>query len=125
MRDRIACLGPEGSFSHLVATQYAPGAELHTLAGVEEVFDWLAENADARGIVPIENSSGGIILATVDRLMHPRCALKIQEELTLDVKLALVGRQDQPVKVIYSHFMPFYHCDDWLKAHHPDAKRVT
>ena len=122
---RVACLGPEGSFSHVVAVQRFPDAQIETLASVEEVFDWLEDKPDAQGIVPIENSSGGIILATVDRLMHPQCKLKIEEELTLDVRLALVGRRDQPVKVIYSHFMPFYHCDDWLKAHYPNAKRVT
>jgi len=122
---RIACLGPEGSFSHLVATQRFPDAPLEMLGSVEEVFDWLEDKPDAHGIVPIENSSGGIILATVDRIMHPRCTLKIQEELTLDVKLALVGHRDQPVEIIYSHFMPFYHCDEWLKQHYPNVKRVT
>ena len=125
MPGRIACLGPEGSFSHVVATQFAPDGELHTLGSVEEVFDWLTDKPDARGIVPIENSSGGTILATIDRLMHPACHLKIQEELTLDVKLALVGHRDRAVEVIYSHFMPFYHCDEWLKANHPKAKRVS
>lgn len=125
MPDRIACLGPEGSFSHLVATQFAPAAELHTLGSVEEVFDWLGANPEARGVVPIENSSGGIILATVDRLMHPACDLKIQEELTLDVKLALVGHRGNPVEVIYSHYMPFYHCDEWLRQNHPGVRRVS
>lgn len=124
MPDRIACLGPEGSFSHLVATQFAPRGELHALTSVEEVFDWLADKPDARGIVPIENSSGGIIVATVDRLMQPECRLNIQEELTLDVKLALVGHGGCAIKVIYSHFMPFFHCDEWLKRNHPAARRV-
>jgi prephenate dehydratase len=122
---RIACLGPEGSFSHHVATLRFPDQAIQMLASVEEVFDWLEDKPDAQGIVPIENSSGGLILATVDRLMHPRCELKIREELTLDVKLALVGRHGQPVQVIYSHFMPFYHCDEWLKQHYPEVKRVT
>jgi len=124
MSQRIACLGPEGSFSHLIAAQRFPDAALDTLASVEDVFDFLQSNPDALGIVPIENSSGGLILATMDRLMDARCKLHIQEELTLDVKLALVGRSGQKIEVIYSHFMPFYHCDDWLKANHPNAKRV-
>lgn len=125
MSQRVACLGPEGSFSHLIAVQRFPDAVLETLAGVEEVFDFLQVEPDACGIVPIENSSGGLILASMDRLMDPRCHLHIQEELTLDVKLALVGRSGQGVEVIYSHFMPFYHCDEWLKAHHPKARRVS
>src|SRR5712691_8312355 len=109
MPDRIACLGPEGSFSQLVAAQCFPQHTIHTLPSVEEVFDWLASQPDARGIVPMDNSSGGIIIATIDRLMDPRCALKIQEELTLDVKLALLGHRGQVVEVIYSHYIPFYH----------------
>ena len=125
MPGRLACLGPEGSFSHVVATQFAPDAELHTLGSVEEVFDWLADKPDARGIVPIENSSGGIIVATIDRLMHPSCSLKIHEELSLDVKLALVGHRNRAVEVIYSHFMPFYHCDEWLKKNYPQTRRAS
>jgi len=120
----VACLGPEGSFSHLVATERFPHGDIVTLGGVEEVFFWLGDKPEALGVVPIENSSGGIIIATVDRLMDPSCTLHIQEELTLDVKLALLGRIGQPVEVIYSHYMPFYHCDEWLKANHPNAKRV-
>jgi len=121
----IACLGPEGSFSHVVAAQFAPDGVLHTFESVEEVFDWLADKPAARGIVPIENSSGGIIVATVDRLMQPACSLSIQEELTLDVKLALVGHRNRKIEVIYSHYMPFFHCDDWLRRNHPEARRVS
>ena len=124
MQQLVACLGPEGSFSHLVTTQRFPEGRIELLGGVEHVFDWLADKPDALGIVPIENSSGGLILATIDRLMDPRCTLKIQEELTLDVKLALLGRSGQPIDVIYSHYMPFFHCDEWLKENHPQAKRV-
>ncbi len=120
----IACLGPEGSFSHLVTVQRFPRHELRMIPSVSEVFDFLAAEPSAHGIVPIENSSGGIIVDTVDRLMDGRSCLHILEELTLDVKLALLGHAGQPVEVIYSHYMPFYHCDEWLRAHHPDVRRV-
>lgn len=121
----IACLGPEGSFSHLITARRFPAHELRMIASVSEVFDFLAATPDAHGVVPIENSSGGFIIDTVDRLVDERCELHILEELTLDVKLALLGHAGQPVEVIYSHPMPFFHCDEWLKVHHPDVKRVT
>ena len=120
----VACLGPEGSFSHLVTARRFPEHELRMIASVSEVFDFLAANPTAYGVVPIENSSGGFIIDTVDRLVDERCHLKILEELTLDVKLALLGHADQPVEVIYSHPMPFFHCDDWLRANYPQVKRV-
>lgn len=121
----VACLGPEGSFSHLLMQQRFPGVPAHLLASVSEVFDYLNTNPQALGIVPIENSSGGFIIDTVDRLVDERCSLHILEELTLDVKLALLGRQGVAVASIHSHPMPFFHSDDWLKANYPDARRVN
>ena len=121
----IACLGPEGSFSHLLTQMRFPGTAVHLLGSVGEVFDHLAVHPEALGVVPIENSSGGFIIDTVDRLVDERCALYIKEELTLDVKLALLGRTGQPVRTIHSHAMPFFHGDEWLKANYPEAKRVV
>ena len=94
------------------------------MANIGEVFDYLGSRPDALGLVPIENSSGGFIIDTVDRLVDERCHLKIIEELTLDVKLALLGKLDAEVQTIHSHAMPFFHCDEWLRANYPDAKRV-
>jgi prephenate dehydratase len=121
----IACLGPEGSFSHLLTQQRFPGAPVQLMGNIGEVFDYLGSHADALGIVPIENSSGGFIIDTVDRLVDERCALFIVEELTLDVKLALLGKPGAPVETIHSHAMPFFHCDEWLKAYYPNARRIV
>lgn len=121
----IACLGPDGSFSHLLTTQRFPEVPVKLLGTVGEVFDFLADAPDALGIVPIENSSGGFIIDTVDRLVDERCRLHILEELTLDVKLALLGRRGSPIRIVYSHPMPFFHCDDWLRQNHPGATRIS
>lgn len=121
----IACLGPEGSFSHLVTQRRFPGARVSLRENIGDVFDFITANPAALGIVPIENSSGGFIIDTVDRLIDARCVLCIQEELTLDVKLALLGRVGEAVTAIHSHAMPFYHGDEWLKAHYPQAKRIV
>jgi chorismate mutase/prephenate dehydratase len=120
----IACLGPDGSFSHLLTQQRFPGAQVQLMANIGEVFDYLGSSSDALGLVPIENSSGGFIIDTVDRLVDERCHLKIIEELTLDVKLALLGKPGAEVQTIHSHAMPFFHCDEWLRANYPEAKRV-
>ncbi len=120
----LACLGPDGSFSHLLTQQRFPGAPVQLMANIGEVFDYLGSHPDSLGLVPIENSSGGFIIDTVDRLVDERCHLKIIEELTLDVKLALLGKEGAEVQTIHSHAMPFFHCDEWLRANHPDAKRI-
>lgn len=121
----LACLGPEGSFSHLLAGMRFPGVEVRLLPSIGEVFDFLAGEPKALGLVPIENSSGGFIIDTVDRLLDDRCRLCIVEELTLDVKLALLGRPGAVLRSIHSHAMPFFHCDEWLTEHYPDVRRVV
>ena len=121
----LACLGPEGSFSHLLTQMRFPDAEVRLMAGIGEVFDFICTHPGSLGIVPIENSSGGFIVDTVDRLVDERCALRILEELTLDVKLALLGRHCADVKTIHSHAMPFFHCDEWLKSNYPEARRIV
>lgn len=122
---KVACLGPVGSFSHLITEKRFPGVPVEPLASIGEVFDFLETQPDAEGIVPIENSSGGFIIDTVDRLLDPKNSLWIQEELTLDVKLALLGHQGAEVDVIYSHPMPFFHAKGWLDQTYPAARRVT
>ena len=127
----LACLGPEGSFSHLLAGKLKAGegeriGPIVPLPSIGEVFDYLATQPDALGLVPIENSSGGFIIDTVDRLLDERCQLQIQEELTLEVRLALMGKAStQQVLQIHSHAMPFFHCDEWLQQHYPKVQRVT
>lgn len=108
----------------MLAGMRFPGADRVCKTSIGEVFDALAADETALGIVPIENSSGGFIIDTVDRLLDPRCDLRIQEELTLDVKLALLGHEGKAVHAIHSHPMPFFHCDAWLKKHYPEADRV-
>lgn len=121
----LACLGPEGSFSHLLTQMRFPDAKVELMASIGEVFDFIRTHPGTLGIVPIENSSGGFIIDTVDRLVDERCGLYIIEELTLDVKLALLGRKGAEVKTIHSHAMPFFHSDEWLKSNYPNAKRLT
>jgi len=121
----IAYLGPEGSFSHLVTKQRFQDRNLVPFKSIPDVFDFLSKTERSRGVVPIENSSGGTIMPTVDGLIDNACRLYVEEELSLDVKLALIGRRDVGIEAVYSHFVPLQHCEKWLKKHHPDARQIA
>src|SRR5690606_8719858 len=90
---RVAYLGPEGSFAHLVARKRFGDNDLIPRGSVDEVFDYLLDEPDSFAVVPVENSSGGVITATVDRIMEAGAPYHIREEIALDVKLALLGRE--------------------------------
>ncbi len=123
----VAFLGPEGSFSHILTQLHFPDSEV-TLApckDIPSVFQHVRENPGSIGIVPIENSSGGIITPTVDCILEDSSAYQIIEEMTLNVRLALLGRHGGEVKRIYSHFAPFHHCGEWLAKYYPDAEQIV
>jgi len=80
-------------------------------------------NHRAVGVVPIENSSGGVIHETVDILLANKPRIYVEEELSLEVTLALLGRKNEKARVLYSHFAPLEHCRGWLKKHLPRVER--
>lgn len=121
----IAYLGPAGSFAHTVALKRYPNSSLIPFRTVPEVFEYVERHKDVKGIVPIENSSGGLIHDTVDGIIEHACTLLVEEELSIDVMLALMAKHDGKVSKIYSHFAPFHHCESFLKKHYPNAERIT
>ena len=123
MLTKIAYLGPEGTFAHLVARKRFPSATLVPQPCIADVFRFAAVDPRHAGVVPIENSSGGTIYDTVDELVDSGCRLSIQEQLSLNVRLALLGRKDESINVIYSHFAPFHHCENWLNKYFPKVDR--
>jgi len=120
----IAYLGPHGTYSHLVAEKrYGRRANLVDLPSITEICDFVSKHPSRHAIVPIENSSGGAIYETVDILLGGKPRVHIDEELSLDVKLALLGRPGVKIRTVYSHFAPLEHCDRWLRRHMPKTER--
>lgn len=120
----IAYLGPAGTFSHLMARKrFGARATLTPLPGIYEVFEYVRSRPGCVGIVPIENSSGGTIYETIDCLVEARKPLHILEELSLNVRLALLGHQGKKIQALYSHFAPMQHCDAWIRKHLPQVAR--
>lgn len=121
----VAFLGPEGTFAHLAAQKrFGDDVRLVPEPNIGDVFDSVSRNRTSLGIVPIENSSGGPIYETVNRLVDSSNALVIQESLSINVRLALLGRDKKNIKVIYSHFAPLHHCEAWLQEKYPNAELV-
>lgn len=123
----VAYLGPEGTFSHLVALRRYPKGNGLPCATITEVFHAVRSGAAASGIVPIENSSGGTITETVDLLIEEAGHLFVTEELALDVRLALLGKKGAKfaaLRTLYSHVMPLRHHREWILRNLPGVTMV-
>jgi len=119
----ICYLGPEGTFSHILARQrFGVKAEFVPSPTIEGVFDHVLQVPGALGLVPIENSSGGTVYDTADLLIRHAGSVFIREELALDIRIALLGRTGGALTTVYSHFTQIKHHAAWLKSRHPQAR---
>jgi chorismate mutase/prephenate dehydratase len=114
---RIGCLGPLATFTHLAAIRhFGSAAVIVPVITIKEVFDAVeAEKADF-GVVPIENSTEGIISYTLDLFMD--YDLKVSAEVMLKITHNLLSKSGDKAKIrkIYSFSPPTAQCRRWLAA---------
>jgi len=120
----VAFLGPTGTYSHLVADKYfGKDLKLAPQPSIVDVCKFVTARPTRCGIIPSENSSGGAIYETVDILLEGQPPVKIIEEVSLQVKLALLGHHGADIERLYSHFAPMEHCDAWITSQLPHVDR--
>ena len=120
---RVACLGPEASFTHQ-ATLAHFGSEvlLSPRRTIPEVFDAVEREEVSWGVVPIENSLEGSVRETLDRLTTT--GMTIRAEVILPISLCLLAAQQgkERIRKIYSHPHAFAQCRVWLGRQLPSVR---
>ena len=121
---RVAYLGPAGTFSELAALGYF-GSSIARVpcASIDEVFRSTASGAADFGVVPVENSTEGMVARSLDLFLHT--PLVIVGETSLLVRHNLLRRVDSidGVSAVLAHPQALAQCHDWLAAHLPHAER--
>ncbi|WP_455205136.1 prephenate dehydratase [Kaarinaea lacus] len=122
----IAYLGPAGTFTQAAAVKHF-GHSVSTLAmnAIDEVFREVESGAADYGVVPVENSTEGVINYTLDMFMQS--SLKICGEVEIRVHQNLLSNSTSLDKIskIYSHQQSFAQCREWLDTHLPGVERIT
>ena len=120
----VAYLGPEGTFSEqAVYQQFGHAIEGLPCVSIDEVFrDAEAGTADF-GVVPIENSSEGVINRTLDLLLQT--TLTISGEVAIPVHHSLMTKDGSMdgVTRICAHSQALAQCNAWLNQNYPGIER--
>jgi chorismate mutase/prephenate dehydratase len=123
---QIAFLGPEGTFTQAAALKHF-GHSVHTLplTGIDEVFREVESGAAHFGVVPIENSTEGVINHTLD--MFVNSPLRICGEVELRIHHHLLGKAGnlKKPKRVLSHQQSLAQCREWLDTKLPGVERVA
>lgn len=122
--ERVAYLGPAYSFTHLAAiNRFGESADLVPVSTIATVFEEVNRGHVDFGLVPIENSTDGRIVDTLD--MFTRLPLRICGEIQLRVHHNLLARCDRSeITEIYSKPQALSQCRDWLAKNMSHAKLV-
>jgi chorismate mutase/prephenate dehydratase len=126
---KVAFLGPEGTFSQEASKKhFGQAVETVPVGSIAQVFKEVENGTVDYGVVPIENSTEGVISYTLDVFMNS--PLKISGEVKLRIHQNLMVNPDvaedgwKNVKRIYSHQQSLAQCREWLDNNLPNAERI-
>ena len=119
MPEKIAYLGPEGSYTHQVAeSRFGAMGNYLPLSSIEAVFRVLANKEAKYGVVPIENNTEGAVGITLDCLGKYE-EIKIVAEIYMDIHHSFATQSEklENIKRIYSHPQGYNQCRKFLEEH--------
>ncbi|HLO25926.1 MAG TPA: prephenate dehydratase [Geobacteraceae bacterium] len=122
---KVAFFGPKATFTHLAALQqFGLSAELVPQKSIPAVFEEVEKGRAQYGVVPVENSTEGMVSHTLDMFMESE--LKINAEVMLEIHHYLLSRTGrmEDIKKVYSHLQPIAQCREWLAENLPNVPVV-
>jgi len=117
---KVAYLGPSATFTHLAARrQFGSSTNYLPESTIKEVFEAVSRDKSVYGVVPIENSTEGVVNYTLDMFIDSD--LNIAFEIMMPIIHNLLSRTGNisDVKKIYSHAQAKAQCRGWLDRNLP------
>jgi chorismate mutase / prephenate dehydratase len=122
----IAYLGPEATFTHQAAIRrFGSSLEYASQKTIADVFTEVAKNRADYGVVPVENSTEGVVTHTLD--MFVDSDLKIVSQIVLRVQQCLMipqGGTRAKIKKLYAHPQSLAQCRGWIQNHLPRVEII-
>lgn len=117
---KVSYLGPSATFTHLAARrQFGSSTKYLPESTIREVFDAVHRGKALYGVVPVENSTEGVVNYTLDMFMD--VDLKIAFEIMLEISHNLLSKSGNKtgIKKIYSYPQATAQCRGWLEKNFP------
>lgn len=113
--ERVAYLGPIGSFTHQVAvSKFGRVSEYISSINIESIFKSVENKSVKYGVIPIENNSNGIVSESLDYLAKYDVKIVAESNLSIHHSFASNEKLITNVKKIYSKDIAFGQCREFL-----------
>ena len=123
-RTRVAFLGPAGTFSEEAALGYF-GSSIDRLPcpTIDEVFRSTSAGAADFGVVPVENSTEGVVARSLDLLLHTPLVIVGETSLLVRHNLLRLEPTLEGIRAVLAHPQALAQCSAWLAQQLPQAER--
>lgn len=124
---RIGYLGPPGSHSHASAVKhFGSSVEFEDLHQIGGVFTEVIRGHVDYGLVPIENSTGGGIVETLDAFLNHAHEITVYAEVQINIHHALLANcKPKEIRRIHSKPEVFSQCRNWLATQYPGVDQIA
>ena len=120
----IAYLGPEATFTHQAAIRrFGSSLRYASQKTIADVFTEVAKNRADYGVVPVENSTEGVVTHTLD--MFVDSDLKIVSQIVLPIQYCLAAKSKvakAKIQKIYVHPQALGQCRSWIQKNLPHVE---
>ena len=120
---RVAYFGPEATYTHQAAIKhFGKTSNMLPQKSIPDVFTEVEKNRADYGVVPIENSTEGVVNHTLDMFMDSDLLICAEREEPISHYLLSPSGQISRIKRVFSHPQAFAQCRRWLESHLPKAE---
>jgi chorismate mutase/prephenate dehydratase len=120
----VAFLGPKGTYSEEATLQFfGSSMSLLPAQSIDEVFRAVQAGAADFGVVPIENSTEGVVSRTMDLLLVANVHIVGNVSLAVRHNMLRQSESMQGISTVYGHPQALAQCQAWLSANLPKAER--
>ena len=118
----IAYLGPEATFTHQAAIRkFGASLRYTSQKTINDVFAEVSKTRADYGVVPVENTTEGVVTHTLD--MFVDSDLKIVSQIVLPIQYCLAGSgRAKDVQRLYAHPQALAQCRSWIQKNLPRAE---
>ncbi|MBX6420531.1 MAG: prephenate dehydratase [Nevskia sp.] len=122
----VAYLGPEGTYTQAaVYKHFGRQVNARVFTAIDDIFREVEAGAAAYGVVPIENSTEGVVLSTLDLLAATPLSICGEVWLPVHHQLLSTHARLEDVEEVYAHAQSLGQCRRWLDAKLPGVPRVA
>lgn len=123
---KIAYLGPEGTFTQQAVNQhFGHSVQALGVTGIDDVFTQVESTEADFGVVPVENSSQGIVSHTLDRFVDSDLKICGEIEMAIHHNLLSKAKSLADIERVYSHQQSLSQCKAWIRQHLPTAECIA